>query len=301
MAVAGMLSAVREKLFGMEFDNLGQLSQKLSLMSNQAYGFKKDTRFAKHSDIADIYNQFLEKADQMEDSDDDEEVATAEIMWGKEPLTVNQWWIKQTKGTYDFDVTKADKLFEFLVKEGQIKLPEGHSMLQSDGVKEKRYCGFHDRNSHSINECRVFRMRIQKAIQEGHMKFHNKWRLDGHPFPQNMVGFPVNMVTIEEKEKTKVLTSARAKQGGSVDPTRQVTLKQVHGEAPRVLKSHVEVGESSRTKPRVTTHILLNKWQRQQEKERYQKLRYEEERRRFEEEARRKELEQYTREQERAH
>jgi hypothetical protein len=66
-------------------------------------------------------------------------------------LTVNQRWIKQAKGTYDFDVTKADKLFEFLVK-------EGHSMLRPDGVKEKRYCGFHDRNSHSINECRVFRM-----------------------------------------------------------------------------------------------------------------------------------------------
>jgi hypothetical protein len=80
-----------------------------------------------------------------------------------------------------------------------------------------------------------------------------------------------------------------------------VTLEQVHGEAPRILKSHVEVGDSSRTKPRVTTHILLNKWQRQQEKERYQRLRYEEERHRFEEEARRKELEEYTREQERAH
>jgi hypothetical protein len=37
--------------------------------------------------------------------------------------------------TYDFDVTKADKLFEFLVKEGRIKLPEGHSMLRPDGVK----------------------------------------------------------------------------------------------------------------------------------------------------------------------
>jgi hypothetical protein len=47
MVVAGMLPAVREKLFGMKFDNLGQLSQKLSLMSNQAYGFKKDTRFNK--------------------------------------------------------------------------------------------------------------------------------------------------------------------------------------------------------------------------------------------------------------
>jgi serine protease inhibitor len=54
----------------------------------------------------------------MEDSDDDQEIAAAEIMWGKEPLTMNQRWIKQTKGTYDFDVTKADKLFEFLVKEG---------------------------------------------------------------------------------------------------------------------------------------------------------------------------------------
>jgi hypothetical protein len=301
LAIAGMLPAVREKLFGMEFDNLGQLSQKLSLMSNQAYGFKKDTRFNKHHDIADIYNQFLEKADQMGDSDDDQEVAATEIMWGKEPLTMNLRWVKQTNGTYDFDVTKADKLFEFLVKEGRIKLPEGHSMLRPNGVKEKRYCGFHDRNSHSINDCRVFRMRIQKAIQEGHLKFDNNMKLDGHPFPQNMIGFFVNMVTAEEKGKVKVLKSAREKQGGAVDPARQVTLEQVHGEAPRVLKSRVEVGESSRTKPRVTTRILLNKWQRQQEKERYQRQRHEEEKRRSEEEARRKELEQYTREQEHAH
>jgi hypothetical protein len=142
-------------------------------------------------------------------------------VWGKEPLTVNQRWIKQAKCTYDFDVTKADKLFDFLVKEGRIKLPEGHSMLRPDGVKDKRYCGFHDRNSHSINECRVFRMGIQKAIQEGHLKFDNKMKLDGNPFPQNMIGFSINMVNaVEGKEKVKVLTSAKAKQDGSVDPTR---------------------------------------------------------------------------------
>jgi hypothetical protein len=75
MAVAGMLPAIREKLFDMEFDNLGQLSQRLSLMSNQAYEFKKGSRFAKHIDIADIYNEFLEKADQTEEFDDDEEIA----------------------------------------------------------------------------------------------------------------------------------------------------------------------------------------------------------------------------------
>jgi hypothetical protein len=133
---------------------------------------------------------------------------------------MNQRWVKQTKGTYDFDITKADKLFELLVKEGRIKLPEGHSMLLPDGVKGKRYCGFHDRDSHFINDCRVFRMRIQKAIQEGHLKFDNKMKLDGHPFPQNMVGFSVNMVTAEEKGKVKVLTTARARQDGAVGPER---------------------------------------------------------------------------------
>jgi hypothetical protein len=78
----------------------------------------------------------------------------------------------------------------------------------------------------------------------------------------------------------KVLTSAKAKQKGSVDPAQQVTLEQVHKGEPRLLKSQVKVGESS--KPRVTPRILLDKWQRQQEKERYQKHKYEEEKRRCE-------------------
>jgi hypothetical protein len=118
-------------------------------------------------------------------------------------------------------------------------------------------------------------MRIQKAIQEGHLKFDNKMKLDGNPFPHNMIGFSVNMVTAKEKGKVKVLTLVKAKQDGSVDPARQVTVEQVHKEVPRILKSQIEVGESS--KPRVTSCILLNKWQRQQEKERYQKQKYEEE------------------------
>jgi hypothetical protein len=96
-------------------------------------------------------------------------------------------------------------------------------------------------------------------------------KLDGHPFPQIMISFSVNMVTAEEMGKVKVLTSARARQDGAVDPESQVTLEQVHGEAPRILKIHVEIGELPRAKPRVTMRILLNKWQHQLEKERYQK------------------------------
>jgi hypothetical protein len=106
-----------------------------------------------------------------------------------------------------------------------------------------------------------------------------------------MIGFSVNMVIAEEKGKVKVLTSAKAKQDGSVDPARQVTFEQVHKGEPRLLKSEIQVGESS--KLRVTLRILLNKWQRQQEKERYQKNKYEEEKRRYEEGMRRKEQEEY--------
>jgi hypothetical protein len=167
-------------------------------------------------------------------------------------------------------------------------------MLRPDGVKDKKYCGFHDKNSHSINECRVFRVRIQKAIQEGHLKFDNKMKLDGNPFPQNMIGFSINMVNAIEpkgKEKVKVLTSEKAKQNGSVDPTRQVTFEQILKKEPRFPNSQIEVGESS--KPRVTSRILLNKWQRQQEREPYQRHKYEEKKRRYEEEMYRKEQEEY--------
>jgi hypothetical protein len=106
-------------------------------------------------------------------------------------------------------------------------------------------------------------MRIHKAIHKGNLQFDNKMKLDGNPFPQNMIGFSVNMVTGEEKGKVKVLTSAKAKQDGSVGPARQVTFEQVHKGEPRFMKSQIEVGESS--KPRVTSRILHNKWQRQQE------------------------------------
>ena len=66
-----------------------------------------------------MYQQFLDGQGEYEN---EEEVDAAEINWGKAPTLVNQCWAKQNKGTYDFDVTKADRLFELLVNEGRIKL-----------------------------------------------------------------------------------------------------------------------------------------------------------------------------------
>jgi hypothetical protein len=62
-------------------------------------------------------------------------------------------------------------------------------------------------------------------------------KLDGNPFPQNMIGFSINMVNaVEGKGMIKVLTSEKAKQDGSVDPTRQVTVEQIYKKEPRFLK-----------------------------------------------------------------
>jgi hypothetical protein len=38
--------------------------------------------------IADIYNQFLERADQGEEYDDEEKIAAAEIVWGKDNFLI---------------------------------------------------------------------------------------------------------------------------------------------------------------------------------------------------------------------
>ena len=74
------------------------------------------------------------------------------------------------------------------------------------------------------------------------------------------------------KGKAKVLTSARARQTRTVAPEMQI-LADEYREIKRrrdQQKSRYEQGETSRDgalRPRVTSQILLNKWQWQKEKD----------------------------------
>ena len=45
---------------------------------------------------------------------------------------VSNPWGRGVEESDDFDVTKSDKLFDFLFEKGQIKLPDGHVMLPLD-------------------------------------------------------------------------------------------------------------------------------------------------------------------------
>ena len=102
-----------------------------------------------------------------------------------------------------------------------MKLPDNHVMLPLDQLKNKKFYKFHNATSHSTSKCRVFRQHIQRAIQQGRLKFDTprKIKVDDNPFlrDQNMVDARLL------KGKTKVLTSIRSKETRIVDPEMQIS------------------------------------------------------------------------------
>ena len=71
-------------------------------------------------------------------------------------------WGKEVEESYDFDVTKADKLFNFLLEKEHIKLSANHVILPPNQLKNKKFCKYHNTTSHTTNDCRIFRQHIQR-------------------------------------------------------------------------------------------------------------------------------------------
>ena len=53
-----MLPTWREKLLGQEFDNLGQLAQRVAALNSQFQNMRRDTQFQKSVAIAETYNPY---------------------------------------------------------------------------------------------------------------------------------------------------------------------------------------------------------------------------------------------------
>jgi len=84
-------------------------------------------------------------------------------------------------------------------------------------------------------------------------------KIDGHPFPANMVDVGKKGNTLQ----TKMLTSQSAKESGAVDPKAQITADEAKGKGPPQRE------ESAAPKKKVTSQMLLNKFQRDQERRQY--------------------------------
>ena len=66
-------------------------------------------------------------------------------------------WGRGVEESYDFDVTKSDKLFDFLLEKGKIKIVGQSYYVAPELLKNKKFCKFHNATAHSTNECRIFR------------------------------------------------------------------------------------------------------------------------------------------------
>ncbi|KAK1649434.1 hypothetical protein QYE76_067239 [Lolium multiflorum] len=89
---------------------------------------------------------------------------------------------------FDFDVTKAEQIFDLLLKEKQLKVPEGHKIPTAQELNGKPYCKWHNTFTHATNDW-VWRQQIQMAIEQGRLIFSQyAMKVDTHPFPAvNMV------------------------------------------------------------------------------------------------------------------
>jgi len=91
-----------------------------------------------------------------------------------------------------FDITKANRIFDFLLQEGQIKFSPNHVIPSAEELKRMKYCKWHNATSHDTNECKVFTQQLQSAIESGRIKFDSSkaqkpMNFDQHPFPTNML------------------------------------------------------------------------------------------------------------------
>ena len=83
-------------------------------------------------------------------------------------------------------------------------------------------------------------------------------KIDRHPFATNMV----DVAKDKGPSQAKVLTSSSAKKSGTVDPKAQITADEVKGKGPQE-----EAERSSTPCRRVMSQMLLNKFQRDRERQ----------------------------------
>jgi hypothetical protein len=86
---------------------------------------------------------------------------------------------QKEKVKFTFNITKCDKIFDELLKHGNIKL--SHVIPPVEQLKGRVYCKWHGSFLYNTNDCVVFRRQIQSAINEGRLRFQKEVRIDRPP------------------------------------------------------------------------------------------------------------------------
>ncbi|KAK1664852.1 hypothetical protein QYE76_053011 [Lolium multiflorum] len=180
LAVAGLAASFKDLTFQVEYNSLTHLVNRLTLYEQRHPELYQD----KFKRAISLVN-----ADEDEDSTEDQEIAVAE--WTRTPVPVSCQWVNPPgppRGL-DFDVTKTEQIFDLLLKEKQLKLPEGHKIPTAQEINKRPYCKWHHTFTHTTSDCKVLRAQIQMAIEAGRLTFGQfAMKVDRRPFPDvNMV------------------------------------------------------------------------------------------------------------------
>jgi len=191
LAFQGLLPHIKDKYASQEFESLSHLVQRISNQDIKVF----EPRIA--------WNKKVSFVDEAMSSDSDEEPVIGLAEWVKNKNSMSCSFGQKEPEKFAFDITNADRIFDFLLQEGQIKLSPNYVIPPAEVLKKIKYCKWHNATSPSTNECKVFRQQLQSAIESERIKFDNSkaqkpMKIDQHPFPTNM---------LDAKGKAKVLTS----------------------------------------------------------------------------------------------
>ena len=82
-------------------------------------------------------------------------------------------------------MAKAELIFDLLLKEKQLKLPENHKLPTAQELQGRLYCKWHHSFTHATGECKELRRQIQSAIEQGRLILaQHTMKVDTKPFPQ---------------------------------------------------------------------------------------------------------------------
>jgi hypothetical protein len=155
------LPHLKDRYASQEFESLSHLVQRISDQDTRVFEPKKN------------WSKKVSFVDEVEDSDSDEEPVISLAEWVKNKRPISCPFGQKELEKFSFDITKADRIFDLLLQEGQIKLSSNHVIPSAEELKKIKYCKWHNATSHSTNECKVFRQQLQSAIESGRIKFDN--------------------------------------------------------------------------------------------------------------------------------
>ena len=153
MATNGLDYSIRKKLINLKFLDLAQLVQKVRQI--EQLKVEKDrikrTRLKKSFRKEQVNFVEMESDEEEEDFDPNEinlaEVRVAELQASPPYVCASLKPIKEKEKTnssnnsnksYSFDITKADQIFDVLLKDKQIGLLEGKKMPSAEEIKNKK-------------------------------------------------------------------------------------------------------------------------------------------------------------------